>query len=409
MAQTAISYPLPASERLVSLPRSQAKPSDRFYRPELDALRFLAFLAVFLHHTLPSFELSRHGGRLVSILWLENLLRDAGSSGVCLFFLLSAYLITELLEKERERTGTVNVRSFYLRRILRIWPLYFFTLFAGVAVGMIYHPFYIEGARLAAFLLLAGNWYVAMVSLGGSPIFTLWSISVEEQFYLVWPWVAKYAKREIVFWGSLLLMPVSWLALTQLAHPGTSAQRTIWVNTFVQSQFFGLGAVLALSLKGRAPRLGVASRLALIFGGIAVWLTADGVYRIKGDGPVPHPLPFILGYTLVGVGCVLLFLGFLGMPRQWFPRKLTYLGKISYGLYVFHMVGFDLAWKALAPSNTTSFGSTGSGFGTVTRYLLMEILAFTITILLAMASYRFLEQPFLKLKERFALVKSRAI
>jgi peptidoglycan/LPS O-acetylase OafA/YrhL len=73
------------------------------------------------------------------------------------------------------------------------------------------------------------------------------------------------------------------------------------------------------------------------------------------------------------------------------------------------MVGFDLAWKALAPSNTTSFGSTGSGFGTVTRYLLMEILAFTITILLAMASYRFLEQPFLKLKERFALVKSRAI
>jgi peptidoglycan/LPS O-acetylase OafA/YrhL len=409
VAQTAISYPLPASDRLVSLPRSQTKSTERFYRPELDALRFLAFVAVFLHHSLPGFELSRHAGRLVSVLWLENLLKDSGSFGVCLFFLLSAYLITELLQRERERTGAVNVRSFYLRRMLRIWPLYFLFIFCGVLLGTIFHPYRIEGARIWAFLLMVGNWYVASVSCGASPIAPLWSISLEEQFYLVWPWVAKYAKREIVFWGSLLLIPVSWLALIRLAHPGTSADRTIWVNTFVQFQFFGLGAFLALALKGRTPRLGTAARLSLILGGIAVWLAAQGLYRIKGEGPVPHALPFILGYTMVATGCVLLFVGFLGMPQQWVPRKLAYLGKISYGLYVFHMVAFDLAWKALAPSNTTSFGSTGGGFGTVTRYLLMQILAFIVTILLAMASYRFFEQPFLKLKERFALVKSRAI
>ena len=409
MAQTAISYSLPTSERLVSLPRPQAKQADRFYRPELDALRFFAFLAVFLHHSLPAFVLSRHAGRLVSMLWFENLLKDSGSFGVCLFFLLSAYLITELLERERERTGSVNVRSFYLRRMLRIWPLYFLFLFFGVVLGAILHAYYVEGARIWAFLLLVGNWYVASVSCGSSPIAPLWSISLEEQFYLVWPWVAKYAKRDIMFWGSLLLMPISWLALIRLTHVGAHADRTIWVNTFVQFQFFGLGALLALRLKGRTPRLSAAARLSLIFAGIAVWLTAQGLYRIKGEGPIPHALPFILGYSLVAVGCVLLFVGFLGMPRQWAPRALTYLGKISYGLYVFHMVAFDIAWKALAPSDTTSFGSTGSGLGTVTRYLLMQTSAFFITILLAMASYRFLEQPFLRIKERFALVKSRAI
>jgi peptidoglycan/LPS O-acetylase OafA/YrhL len=287
--------------------------------------------------------------------------------------------------------------------------LYFVFLFFGVALGAVFQPFRVEAARVWAFIFLSGNWYVAAVSCSSNPIAPLWSISLEEQFYLVWPWLAKFAKREVMLAISVLLMPVSWLALIRLAHSGAPIDRTIWVNSFVQFQFFGLGALLAFTLRRRSLPLGAASRLSLLFAGVAVWLTAQGLYRIKGDYPILHPQFLVFGYTLVAVGCVLLFLGFLGMPSRWLPGWMTYLGKISYGLYVFHVVAFDLAWKLLAHGNPITFASTGSTPGSAVRYLVMLFLALALTILMAICSYRFLEGPFLKIKERFALVRSRAI
>jgi len=353
--------------------------------------------------------MSHHAGRLASIFRSETILKESSAFGVCLFFLLSAYLITELLEKERERTGEVKVRLFYVRRMLRIWPLYFFFLLCGVVLGIISPPLRLEGARIAAFLLLAGNWYVAMVSCGASPIAPLWSISLEEQFYLVWPWIAKYAKREVMLGLSLLLMPISWFALIRLVHAGAQVDRAIWVNSFVQFQFFGLGALLALTLRGRALRLNFSMRLLLLLLGISAWFAAQGLYHIKGEYPILHARFLIFGYSLVASGCVLLFLGFLGMPGRWFPRWMTYFGKISYGLYVFHIAAFDLAWKLVAHGNSTNFVSTGGSAGTALRYLAMQSLSFALTIFLAIASYRFLESPFLKIKEHFALVRSRSI
>jgi peptidoglycan/LPS O-acetylase OafA/YrhL len=136
-------------------------PNRRFYRPELDLLRFFAFLSVFLHHGLPGFELSHHTGGLASLFRLEALVKEACSFGVCLFFLLSAFLITELLERERAHTGSIEVRSFYVRRILRIWPLYFSFLLVGVVLGCFIPSYRMEAGRILAFLLLSGNWYVA--------------------------------------------------------------------------------------------------------------------------------------------------------------------------------------------------------------------------------------------------------
>src|SRR3954463_14084740 len=96
-----------------------------FYRPELDALRFFAFFAVFVHHTLPHDPTKYAAQHLPGFL---AVVAGAGAFGVDLFFLLSAYLITSLLLRERRQTGKIAVRAFYLRRILRIWPLYFFAL-----------------------------------------------------------------------------------------------------------------------------------------------------------------------------------------------------------------------------------------------------------------------------------------
>jgi peptidoglycan/LPS O-acetylase OafA/YrhL len=388
-------------------PTASVAQSDRFYRPELDLLRFFAFAAVFLHHGLPSLGVSHNAGLFAQLFRLEGVVRESGSFGVCLFFLLSAYLITELLERERLRTGTVHVRSFYTRRILRIWPLYFFFLFVGYAIGIFVHPWRIPPGRILAFLLLSGNWYIAAAGSGLNPTAPLWSISLEEQFYLAWPWVAKIGGRTAIRALSLLLIPVSWLTLYLLSRGHPHPERAIWVNSFVQFQFFAVGALLALALKGRTPQLGNGSRVGILLAGLCSCLAAQGAFGIRNIDPSP-PASLIAGYALVAIGCALLFLGFLGLPQQWLPKPLIYLGKISYGLYVFHMLAIACSRKVVnVIGNIVWSGSANSTLGTAMRLFFMLVAALAMTILLAMASYRFLEQPFLKMKERFAFIKSR--
>lgn len=99
----------------------------RFYRPELDAVRFFAFFSVFLFHA------SNFATRFTTA---QEALGYSGKFGVCLFFVLSSYLIAELLIRERDQTGTVHIGSFYMRRILRIWPLYFGFIALCIVIGL---------------------------------------------------------------------------------------------------------------------------------------------------------------------------------------------------------------------------------------------------------------------------------
>jgi peptidoglycan/LPS O-acetylase OafA/YrhL len=152
-----------------------------FYRPELDILRLAAFIAVYLHHSLPADQ--RYVARFHLPQWVGELVAAvtvAGKFGVTLFFLLSAYLITSLLLREKTVKGSVDLRNFYVRRILRIWPLYFFALFAAVLwpwAGRLPVPYF------AAFVLLAGNWMIILAGTPASWASVLWSVSIEEQFY----------------------------------------------------------------------------------------------------------------------------------------------------------------------------------------------------------------------------------
>ena len=140
-----------------------------FYLPELDALRFFAFLAVFLCHV------AVRDGRFT---WEAR----TGMLGVDLFFALSAFLISELLLREKDRNGTLDVRAFWIRRILRIWPLYFTML----AVAFILRaPLRESLLTLIGFALFAGN-FAALFATPSPLIGALWSLSIEEQFYLPW-------------------------------------------------------------------------------------------------------------------------------------------------------------------------------------------------------------------------------
>jgi len=162
----------------------------RFYRPELDCLRFFAFFAVFIFHTLPQ-QSDYYSARNIPFATLIASLARAGSFGVDLFFLLSAYLITELLLREKESFGRVHLKSFYVRRILRIWPLYFLAIFIGVLLTFVDSDQHFPVKYVVAFMLLSGNWLQSLIGAPGSVMNSLWSVSFEEQFYLVWPTVVS--------------------------------------------------------------------------------------------------------------------------------------------------------------------------------------------------------------------------
>src|SRR5215467_3640185 len=180
----------------VEIPLAAAAPAraERFYRPELDALRFFAFLGVFIFHAAPrTMDFYNAAGYPH---WLSSLLISvfgAGAYGVDLFFALSAYLITSLLLRERAATGALDLRGFYVRRILRIWPLYLaFVVFAAVMAVAI------PGQQLplryvVGFCLLSGNWVYVFCGLPASFAIPLWTVSIEEQFYLAWPLALRRA------------------------------------------------------------------------------------------------------------------------------------------------------------------------------------------------------------------------
>ncbi len=370
-------------------PRGSAPP--HFYRPELDVLRLFAFLCVYFTHTSrppihpgdPAWE--------VSLKQVCALLQETGSFGMCIFFLLSAYLITELLQRERQSTGDVHLRAFYVRRILRIWPLYFLALLLGALVSRMGPQEWIGPWRMLSFLFLAGNWYTAFRGYATNPIAPLWSISLEEQFYLIWPGIAKLGGRRALLLASFIVIPVGLGTLFYLRAKGVAMQPALWTNSFVQFPMFAIGALLALFLRGRTPSITPLLRPVVFCLGIALWLVADGHFKILWG--VPGGAALCLGSALAALGCVAIFLSLLGVSARNVPGPLIYLGKISYGLYVFApFSGIVLA--RILPGVSLSLGWA-------------IVLQLTTTIILASLSYRYFEKPFLRLKRRFEFVLSR--
>ena len=360
----------------------------RFYRPELDALRFLAFALVFIRHAVH--PASRIGAALAA----------AGQSGVCLFFLLSAYLITELLEREHAKTGTVDLKAFYIRRILRIWPLYFSALLLARLIDWHAPHLQLSNGRLLASLLLAGNWYVFLYGLPASFALVLWSVSVEEQFYLLWPSVRKFLGRRSLLLTSLLTLPVSALAIILLSD-GRHVDLQLWVDTFVELQFFGMGGLLALLLRGRAPHLHPGVRGLLFAAGLLLFAASEDLFH--GPTVFPTPAHALAEYTSMLLGTLALFFALLGFSELGRARLLIYLGKISYGLYVFHILGLRLALRPAAWLN----GHVALHPWAAETFLLTTGLL--LTVLMAYLSYRFLETPFLRLKDRFTIIRSRSV
>jgi peptidoglycan/LPS O-acetylase OafA/YrhL len=248
------------------------------------------------------------------------------------------------------------------------------------------------------YLLFAGNIYFMVFGGLGNPMAPLWSISIEEQFYLIWPCAMRWLSKCALGMCAIFFIALANITLIVLSwrHAIDSA---IWANTFVQFEMFAAGILLVLA-KRRVARHNFGLGFALVLAGLVLWFAAClqlnakqpvGGFAAIGVGPL------MIAFGIIALGCAAILQGFCIIGPSHMPRWAAYLGKISYGLYVFHVLAIDFAEALFNPNR---------GLLYLCAYM---SLAFLLTATSAIISYNFLESPFLRLKRRFEIVHTRPI
>jgi peptidoglycan/LPS O-acetylase OafA/YrhL len=346
---------------------------SRRHVPALDGVRGLAILAVFLLHY--------GGGGVSSHSWFTRRLGEAcafGWSGVDLFFVLSGFLITGILYDTRQDAH--YYRNFYIRRALRIFPVYY--LFALIALLIVPFTAWHKGDLL--FLAYLG--YPAAIiwpALVHVPIRIthLWSLAVEEQFYAIWPsLIRKLPTLRHMLWTCAAAICAA--PILRVAFPA-------WAYASLPSRMDDLAWGAAVALLLRAPLGNRYWRFALpvfMASGSAVILLCAS----SGTSSHDTPSMYTAGFSLIAIACASLLVLALGPLSGVFSiGPLRTLGKYSYGMYLYH---FPLT--SLTEHAKPFFMRYPAGeFGYVGACL-------TANLLIAALSFHVFEQPILRLKEK---------
>jgi peptidoglycan/LPS O-acetylase OafA/YrhL len=324
--------------------------------------------------------------------WLWGAIAKSGAAGVDLFFALSAFLITSILLRERQETGAISLRRFYLRRILRIWPLYFLLIAIAVVLSHTMANQHLPWYYVAGYLLFVGNWVHAVFGRPESVCSPLWTVSIEEQFYLVWPVLMKMLRRRGMIVAAIVTFVVATVSRLGFMLAGWSGG-FIYYGSISRCDSLALGILLAL-FADRLPRPALLVRWLMLAAGLAGWIVSSA--RLN-EQPGPVDMRMVWGRLIVSLSAGAILYACLDSHHPlvrgtWVVR----LGKISYGLYMLHLTGILIALHLLRPL-----------WGW--QLLAAKGLGFVITVLLALASYRWIESPFLRLKDRFATVLSRPV
>lgn len=319
--------PVPAPSRLPSAataaPTAHAAYLAQRRFAALDGLRALAILAVVWHHTV--------GG--------------PGRLGANLFFLLSGFLVTTVLVRERARRGTLDVRAFRARRARRLYPLYFTVLAAYVGIVAAFEPagaarsaFF---AHLPAFASFTSNLFVALE--GERTIFYFaWSLAAQEQFYLLWPLYLRHLELRSAAAALLSLLAAVYLTRAGVFDlalpPGT------WLRALVLSVLPALllGALLALALDARSGFEALRRWLGARWSSVALLAAALWIWCTPG---VPEPIMHLVLSALTAA-CVLREDHALAhfLRRSW----IVHVGSVSYGVYLLHMLCHNAVERGLA-------------------------------------------------------------
>ena len=329
------------------------------YKPQLDGLRFVAFLLVFWFHARPG-----------DTTW--------GPEGVRIFFTISGFLITRILLDGESGDLRADLSRFYLRRTLRIFPLYYAVVAMLWASGLLPGPGW--------YLTYTYNVRASYLHDWGGPVGHFWTLSVEEQFYVLYPVLLLLTPRRLRV-PMLVGLLVGSKAFQAYAHSRLSIPWSGFLLPYC-GEFLLWGCLAGwVELKTKPGRWEGPLSLAV---GVALLLTCrpGPVWLASGPG-VPRILASLAGF---GCGSALVVFGLWRTNQRWivFPmawRPVAYLGKISYGLYVYHLLVIERNWLDYLPESylfrfRQPYGELG------------------LTIVIAAVSWRFFERPINRLKDR---------
>ncbi len=336
--------------------------------PSLDGLRALSIIAVIGFHVM-------HG---------HSALFRQGHLGVQLFFAISGVLITTLLLRERDSAGEINLHNFYVRRTLRIFPLYYAVLGVYILATLLLEKGTQRGetffANLPAYATYTSNWYVALTAGTGTIFYFAWSLATEEQFYLVWPWIVRFTRHWLVPVSAIFLAMVAGEVVRHAIGEGWVTGEAIVVR-IVRSiaSPICLGCIAAFAMHQRRG-FSILHR----FAGRSWSAPAALVVMVVAIQMRLHSLAIAVSMAFMVVATMI-------RPRH--PLRLLldnkmvrYIGAISYGMYLMHMLSYQVARKIL--------GQSGNEW-----VCLLTTLVLVISV--ASISYYLFERRVQALKKRF--------
>lgn len=373
----------------------------KVYFENLDALRGLAFLMVFLWHI---FSYLNYTPNFLAGKVLYYSIADKGHLGVNLFFVLSGFLITYLLLLEKERLGKINIWFFYIRRALRIWPLYFLVItFSLFLLPWLTHQFSASAIKehLLYFVFFISNFdriNTGFVGIGNDTLGTFWSIAVEEQFYLFWPiFLAVIPKSfyQVLFYAVILSSIV-------FRYVNLNNSAILYAHTLSVMSDLAVGGLLAHSAIYKTKLFYLLENcktymIILMYGLLMFlivfyhqWSNYNNFLLLNEKLMLSLFFAFVIGEQCFGK------YSFYKLHRL---KYLSKLGIISFGLYCYHLFSVVIIQKV----------NVVLGLNSQTTFVFYSelLVCFLISYFFAYFSYNFFEKRILALKVKFISVETR--
>jgi peptidoglycan/LPS O-acetylase OafA/YrhL len=362
----------------------------KVYFPNINSLRFFAATSVIIQHITHKklwYEQQET--------WYKYLVTRIAHVGIITFFELSSFLITYLLLMEKAKTNDINIKKFYARRILRIWPLYYFIIFVSFFImphfnliplhgypQKMYENFYLS---LFFCIILLPN--IAFSFCRNIYIQPAWTLGIEEPFYLIWPWLVKRS-------GNLFRMMTIVSILCVLLKILVAIIEPIYVNGPLISEIYhkySLHMLIAFPIGGIIALIHFHKKQAILKVFYNIYIRV--IVYIVTLFVLLSGVVFPLYYDFYSISIAILILNMATNKRNMVNldnKVLNYLGTITYGYYMYHVLVMMLIYRFIRSEADVMFG----------------ILVFVLTTIIAIISYELVERKILMIKKRYAVIQS---
>ncbi|MBA3662738.1 MAG: acyltransferase [Bacteroidetes bacterium] len=368
--------------------------TQRIYFKNLDILRFFAAYMIVILHSYFGWQTQFGNPNFIKTMTpyrtekLETLFGNF-CSGVDIFFVISGFLITYLLLAEKDKMGKVDVVKFWIRRAFRIWPLYFLILLIGPLLtyfygeqepGYLYHFFF------------AGNFDILYNGTKSVATDHLWSICIEEHFYLICPLLVAFIPLKRLPEVLLSIVALTILFRAYLATQVPMYGSAVYVHTLSRIDVLAIGSLFGYLAYNKRISFNHNAAIRLLVYGIFIFMFVTEKYTDTSTFfNATIKKYFYVSVMVYWVG------NFMFNPKVFFPITQTnifhHFGKVSYGMYMFNPIIIFIVLKAFDKFH-------------ITNYLLYVALVNATLAAVCYVSYKFYEIPFLALKEKYSVVKS---